>query len=236
MSICVDYFILISELGVGSFGIVYQVYNNRLGIDTAIKIQKFGKEDELKKEIAIFEKLSSYKIESIPKYYSSGRCYINFRENLYYEMELLKGNFSELLKNNTLTRKQFFDIIFELIYGLSVFRKIGFKHRDIAYYNILYRINKNSRKYMIHGTEVIIRSIIQPVYADFNTSIFEKYNLDNAEDFNDILSVLNIIQDMAEITELSDQDLEVVSIFLNTITDGDDLSSSFLEQTLMLLV
>ena len=232
--ICAGKFILIKYRGSGAFGTVYEVYDKAHNARRAIKIKKPRVNIyEFEKEIAILKKLSLYNIPNVVKYYDSGTCPLLNNEK-YYELSLHDENLDNFISNgNKLTAQQLYDIIFELLYTMSLFRKYNFKHRDISPYNILYEINPTPRSYELStGDTVVISSIIQPIYSDFNTSVFEDYNLSDINDFNDILALRDLFVFLYEATDDTDEKLLTKIVFLIEELSSDDLSYQFIQNLL----
>ena len=242
---CTDKFVLIRYISSGAFGHVFKVFNRSLNIYTAIKISKSGNNKELQKEIDIIQKLTLLDIPNITKLYSSGYCSLfnngsfkykfDIRDPLYYEMSLQDEKLQTFIDNNNiLTSSQLFDMIFELLYTISYFRKYNFKHRDISTYNILYKVNTEPRDYILLSNDfIIINNDIQPIIADYNTSIFEPYNIKNVNDYNDIIAILGIIQQLLDITpDIDDNNIEIIQNMVDDISDNDDLSYEFLQSIL----
>lgn len=231
---CNNNFILIGYLGEGAFGKVYKVYNKKLNIQTAIKITKIGNDNELKKEIDIISTLSSYNIPNIPTFYDNGYC--NLLHNLlYYEMSLEDGKMLNYITENNVTKIILYNIMFELLYTLSCFRLYNFKHRDLSIYNVLFKLNNETRKYNINNYgNVNINNIIQPIISDFNTGIFEYYTVNVEQNYNDIIAMLNIFNTVIENTkDLTTEDYTNIQNLYDYITDNDDLSYEFIHDTLV---
>lgn len=114
------------------------------------------------------------------------------------------------------------------------FRKYNFKHRDISTHNILYKVNPLSREYVLLSGKVgIVDGDIQLIIADYNTSIFEPYDINDVNVYNDLIAILEIIQQLVEITEdIDDDTLNNIQILLDDISDNDDLTFEFLQMAL----
>ena len=109
-----------------------------------------------------------------------------------------------------------------------------FKHRDISTYNILYKVNPESREYILLSNKIIIiHNDIQPIIADYNTSIFEPYDINNVNDFNDIIAILGVVQQLLDITpDIDNNSINIIQDMINDISDNDDLSYKFLQSIL----
>ena len=243
---CTDNFVLIKYISSGGFGHVFMVFDRLLNIYAAIKISKSSNHIELQREIDIIKELTLLDIPNTTKFYGSGYCSlfnnksfkykfdIKDEHPLYYEMSLQDEKLQTYIDNNNkLTSLQLFDMIFELLYTISYFRKYNFKHRDISTYNILYKVNPQSREYiLLSNKRIIINNDIQPIIADYNTSIFEPYNTNNVNDFNDIIATLGVIQQLLDVTLDIDNDIGIIQNMINDISENDNLSYEFLQSIL----
>ena len=235
MSFCQDNFVLIKPLGSGAFGEVYQIYDLHLNKYAAVKISKMDSKD-LESEINIIREISNRNIPNVTKYYGDGYCSL-LNGKRYYEMDLQDEKLQTFISNgNKLTISQFYDMVFELLFTLSYFRLNNFKHRDLSTFNILYKINPIPRVYRLFGKSektVIINSNIQPIFSDFNTSVFENSDINNPLDFNDILAILDVISVLFDITsDISESDIMNVQNLIDQITINDDLSYEFVQNIL----
>ena len=231
---CNNNFVLINFLGKGAFGITYKIYDKKLSQYTAIKIAKQSNGDKLESEINIIKKLTLLNIPNITKYYSDGYCLL-LENRRYYEMDLQDEKIQTFIDNkNEITKNDLYDIAFELLFTESYFRKYNFKHRDISSYNILYKINPLPRSYILQsGRIIIISSLIQPIISDYNTSIFQPYNINDPLDFNDILATMYVLSQLYDITiDVNVQDDLYFQQYIDQITDNDDLTYGFLQQFL----
>lgn len=244
---CTDDFVLVKYISSGAFGHVFMVFDRSLNTYTAIKISKSSNNIELQREIDIIKELTLLDIPNTTKFYGSGYCSLfdnkSFKYKfgiqdthpLYYEMSLQDEKLQTYIDNNNkLTSSQLFDIIFELLYTISYFRRYMFKHRDISTYNILYKINSQPREYTLLSNKIVtIHNDIQPIISDYNTSIFEPYNINNVNDFNDIIAILGVIQQLLDITpDIDDNSINIIQNMINDISDNDDLSYKFLQSIL----
>lgn len=232
--ICNKEFILIRYIASGAFGEVHEISDTTTSSSssTAIKISKLHIDPaEFEKEISILKKLSKLDIPGVVKFYKEGQCLLEGLNKRYYEMSLYKGSLYSFIQNcNTLTIQQLLDIAFELLYTLSLFRRHNFKHRDITLDNILYDINPTTRTYILdNGEQVLIKSRVQPIYSDFNTSVFEEYDPSDINDTNDTIAVLNIILSLAECTQ---EDTEKIQSLFDDISNNDDQSYSSMQSIL----
>ena len=231
---CNEDFVLIKFLGSGAFALTYNVYNKKLLQHTAIKIAKQSNGDELEIEINIIKKLTLLNIPNITIYYSDGYCSL-LGNKRYYEMNLQDEKIQTFIDNkNVFTKNDLYDIAFELLFTQSYFRKYNFKHRDITTYNILYKINPQLRSYILQsGQLIIISSLIQPIISDYNTSIFQPYNINDPLDFNDILATIYVVSQLYDITiDTNTEDDIVFQQYVDDITENDNLTYEFLQQFL----
>lgn len=241
--ICQNNYILIHFISSGSFGNVYKVYNKQLKIHTALKIEKehHVKDESLETEIKNLIQLTALNVHNIPLYYDSGYCDVD--KKLYLEMALYDDDLKGFRENNILTKNELSSIMFELLFTLYQFRIIEFEHRDIKLANILYKMVNISRIYNINNNNIIINSLIQPIVADFNHSGFIKDKSQTLFSFiktnfvlQDIKKMLSIFKRLIKITtNLSNNDLMEIKLYIDYIERNDDLSSQFLQNSLLIL-
>nr|QBK87810.1 MAG: protein kinase [Marseillevirus LCMAC202] len=231
--ICKSRFIYIKELGEGTFGEVYEVFDTELGNKLALKVSHFTLDEGIEQEIGVIRKLTAYKIPNVVQYFGDGYCSL-LNNKRYYTMDIQDEQLHQFIKNkNHLTQKNLFTIFFELVYTLMKFRQVQFKHRDISELNVLYRVTTEPREYkLLSGQTVSFTTLIQPVISDFNTSIFEKVDPDDPNEVNDVRAILELVIKLIDITDWEDdKDYEKLEYIIHMFED-DDLSPEFAGQIL----
>ena len=79
----------------------------------------------------------------------------------------------------------------------------------------------------------MIPSLIQPIISDYNTSIFQPYNINDPMDFNDILATMYVLSQLYDITtNINIKDDIYFQQYIDYITDNDNLTYGFLQQFL----
>jgi serine/threonine protein kinase len=136
------------KLGEGGFGSVFKAYDNFRDRWVALKISKINPEMEsfrLKKEV---EMVNHLPVHPNIAYYEE--CYTFPQMDGEYDFGILQyyeqGNFSQLLKNNTLTLEQKQSVLTQILSGLDFLHAQGIIHRDLKPQNIL--IVKRGNEYV----------------------------------------------------------------------------------------
>lgn len=242
-NLCLDKYISIRYISKGRFGTVYEVYNKELQIHTALKMEIESdniSDQSLHNEVKNFKILSKYQVSNIPTYYDSGICQ---NGEMYIELELFDGDLKTFIENNVITKYELYDILFELLYTLYEFRVIGFEHRDVKTNNVVYKINNNTRNYILNDTNVVINSIIHPIIIDFNHSgltanrhktLFRMTNINYVT--KDLQKLVHTMKKLIKITEnLSTQEVKNITLFVNNLIKIDDATSTFIYKMLLKL-
>lgn len=199
-------------IGVGTIGVIYEVFNENLNRTTVVKAQPYisGYSDG---EIFISCKLG--KIDGFIKFHrfwicneipqqwmildkgrliESGRDYNAKQTEYYIEMDKYHGSLFDLISVQNLSLNDRLSIIFELIYALrDAYNFYKFCHGDIKSDNILYNIVNDNRCYILENGDVItIMCPYKPVWTDFGQSEFNSTNLHT--DLSDLYHIIS--QDM----------------------------------------
>lgn len=134
-----DNYVLLKELGEGSFGKVYKVKHKATGLIRAVKIifkkkillSKF-EEEEIIREIDILKLLDHPNIIKVYEYF-------NTKENLYIVLEFCNGGelFDKLLEVTAFSEETVADIMRQLLSAVCFCHSKNIIHRDIKPENIL---------------------------------------------------------------------------------------------------
>ena len=237
-NVCEKYITMIDYLGEGAFGKVYKVYDIKLKRRVALKISHHIGEDGIEEEIQIIRRLKELQVPNVTEFLGEGRCEL-LENKRYYLMSLEDQKIKNLLDNHrtygtSLKQKEFFGIFFELIVTLAIFRHVKFKHRDISEWNILYRINEESRIYAISDEFVTISTMFQPIISDFNTSTFAEIDLSDPNEMNDTIAILNVMTKLYEITNLTETGIISTTDIFDMFQE-DNLTPVFLVDVLLKL-
>nr|QBK91385.1 MAG: protein kinase [Pithovirus LCPAC302] len=189
---CTDLFKRYKVIGeiaenVGTFGIIFEVYNTERKEKSILKVLKsFG--EITNNEIYIGCVLTYNKLPGFVKYkdyficdqtpddflVSLERSYSPEDMFVYIEMEKGDGSLYNLLYEikAKLTPEDIKSVLFEMLYSIHLARyKLGFVHNDIKEDNILYKAEPNPRVYELeNGQKVKAASIYRPLFIDFGRS------------------------------------------------------------------
>ena len=152
----VSRFIIKSLQGRGRYGCVYNAYDQQLDAVIAIKVldkslsQNAATLADFKNELLLVRQLSHPNIIRVHEYYQD--------QDLHFlTMDWIEGSsLEDIIANQTLSSKEVFNIIEQLLSGLSFAQQAGVTHKDIKPENIM--IDKTGRLYI----------------ADFGLSILNK--------------------------------------------------------------
>jgi len=161
MNNSINDFLILEELGRGSFGITYKAtrkYDNKIVAIKFIYIDKPGVNiDNITEEITTLKDLNRCKY--VIKYYGSFMGKLNNENIFFIVMEYADGyTLDKLLLNPAILKNPIilWNIIFELIIGLKYIHDNGYAHRDIKPDNIM--INKEGAvKYIDFGLSCLLK-------------------------------------------------------------------------------
>jgi serine/threonine protein kinase len=136
---------LISQLGSGTFGTIYQGTNIRTNEKVAIKVELISNEFKLLRyESNVYKLLSN--INGIPKIKWYGKDDINY----YMVIDLLGDSLQTLIDiKNTFPLKTILQIGVNILIILMKIHEKGFIHRDLKPENFLLSIDKPKKIYLI---------------------------------------------------------------------------------------
>jgi serine/threonine protein kinase len=133
-----DRFELRSELGVGSFGYVFQAWDPRLHRVVALKVQRagsFASQEEIERFLREARSAAQLKHPSIVSMYETGKT----EDNVWFLVcEYVDGlTLEQQLKDGPLPQKYAADIVSELADALQYAHEQGVVHRDVKPSNII---------------------------------------------------------------------------------------------------
>lgn len=229
-TICMPKFTMLQFIGEGGFGKVYRVKDTKLNKVIALKVAKL---DFIQSEIDNIKKLKS--VRNVPEFLGEGKC-TELEDKNYYSMDYYPLNMLQFIsqyvkpgkssEQKPTTNYEFFTIIFEMIYTLYEFRKLGFRHRDIKTENIMIDLESEPRSYDLgSGKTIKLRSKMRPVFIDFNESASGDTPDKLIELQRDIMAVQGIIiEELYENIDddaLTEKDIEVVGELAEKISEDD---------------
>ena len=147
-SVRLDRFELRSELGVGSFGYVFQAWDPRLQRVVALKVQRAGSlasQEEVERFLREARSAAQLKHPSIVSMYETGQT----EDNVWFLVcEYVDGvTLEERLKDGPLPPEHATDVVAELADALQYAHEHGVVHRDVKPSNII--IDRHERAHLM---------------------------------------------------------------------------------------
>ncbi len=147
-SVCLDRFELRCELGVGSFGYVFQAWDPRLQRVVALKVQRAGSlasQEEVERFLREARSAAQLKHPSIVSMYETGQT----EDNVWFLVcEYVDGiTLEERLKDGPLPSEYGANVIAELADALQYAHEQGVVHRDVKPSNII--IDRHERAHLM---------------------------------------------------------------------------------------
>jgi len=156
-----EYYEIIDELGQGAYGAVKLGVNKETKSKVAIKIVeknklKKGELDLVKKEIDI---LSLCKHPNIVIFYET----FENSEYIFIVTEYIKGgNLKYFTSHHTMTEKEIYSVLIQLIEALSYLHNFGIVHRDIKPENVMIANYLENKKFEIKLLDFGLSTILSP--------------------------------------------------------------------------